>query len=47
MLMFILGCLVGGSIGFVFAGVMAASKKEAPTPEIKKDKSYEWKHSIQ
>jgi hypothetical protein len=36
MLLFILGCLVGGSVGFIFAGLMLASKKEAPGPEAEK-----------
>jgi hypothetical protein len=38
MLLFILGCMVGGSGGFIIAGLLAASKKEMPKPEIKRNK---------
>lgn len=47
MLLFILGCIVGGSGGFIIAGLMAASKKEMPKPEGKENKHYILKRNIQ
>jgi hypothetical protein len=47
MFLFILGCIVGGSGGFIIAGLMAASKKEVPQPEVKENKLYILKRDVQ